>query len=254
MFEQTILASRHRGRRFWAACLGIAGEALLVVFMVVAPMLWPQVLPRPQNWIALYTPSAPPPAAREMPKPRNTHVEPSRNANLPHVFTTPVNIPPKAVILTDAPVEIARVGISGGVDTGSGPGGGTGILTSILDNARPMPVMPAPEVRPVAPAKETAAAPKRIRIGSIEPGKLLVMVKPVYPPLAKAARVSGTVELEAVIGIDGRLKEIRTKSGNPLLAPAAMEAVRQWVYRPTFLNGDPVEVITSILVNFNLSQ
>jgi periplasmic protein TonB len=254
MFEQTILAGRHRGRRFWATCLGVAGEALLVVFMVVAPMLWPQVLPRPQNWIALYTPSAPLPAAKNAPKPRNTHVEPSRTANLPHPFTTPVSMPPRAAILAESPVDLAPVGIPNGVDTGGGPGGGGGILNGILDTARPMPAVPSPEMRPVAPPKETAAPPKRIRIGHLEPGKLLAMVKPVYPPLAKTARVSGTVELEAVIGIDGRLKEIRMKSGNPLLVPAAVEAVSHWVYRPTVLNGDPVEVVTSILVNFSLGQ
>ena len=79
-------------------------------------------------------------------------------------------------------------------------------------------------------------------------------VEPVYPALAKQARVQGTVEIEAVIGIDGRLREIHVKSGPPLLIKAATDAVRQWVYEPTLLNGEPVEVITQIDINFTKNQ
>lgn len=67
------------------------------------------------------------------------------------------------------------------------------------------------------------------------------------------ARVSGVVELEAVVGIDGRIRELRVKSGSPLLAPAAVEAVRQWIYEPTTLNGEPVEIIAPITVTFRLN-
>jgi protein TonB len=115
---------------------------------------------------------------------------------------------------------------------------------------------------PRLPGAESAAAPasvkpvptaiRRIRVSRVEPGKLLQYVKPVYPSLAKAARVAGVVELEAVIAGDGRLKEIHVRNGNPLLVTAAVEAVGQWVYQPTVLNGDPVEVVTSIIVTFTL--
>ena len=77
--------------------------------------------------------------------------------------------------------------------------------------------------------------------------------EPSYPPLARQARVSGTVQLEGVIGTDGRLKELRVVSGHPLLARAALEAVSQWVYKPTLLNGRPVEVIAPITVTFRLN-
>jgi len=76
----------------------------------------------------------------------------------------------------------------------------------------------------------------------------------VYPPLAKAARVQGTVKFEAVIGKDGSIQNLHMISGPPLLVQAAMQAVQQWKYRPTLLNGEPVEVITTIDVNFTLSQ
>jgi protein TonB len=76
----------------------------------------------------------------------------------------------------------------------------------------------------------------------------------VYPPLAKQARISGTVKLAAVIAKDGTIQDLKVISGHPLLIPSALEAVKQWVYQPTLLNGEPVEVSTQIDVNFTLSQ
>jgi protein TonB len=78
-------------------------------------------------------------------------------------------------------------------------------------------------------------------------------VQPAYPPLARQARISGTVVLQASIGKDGNIQNLRTVSGHPMLAPAAIEAVKQWKYRPYFLNGEPVEVDTQITVNFTLA-
>ena len=78
-------------------------------------------------------------------------------------------------------------------------------------------------------------------------------VEPQYPEMARKMRVAGVVELEGVIGTDGRLRELRVVNGHPLLARAALEAVRQWIYAPTTLNGDPVEVIAPITVTFRLN-
>jgi protein TonB len=78
------------------------------------------------------------------------------------------------------------------------------------------------------------------------------VIRPMYPPLAKQARIQGTVVLDAVIGTDGYIKELRVRSGHPLLAPAAMEAVRSWKYKPYRLNGRPTEVETQVYVNFTL--
>jgi protein TonB len=79
-------------------------------------------------------------------------------------------------------------------------------------------------------------------------------VLPVYPALAKTARVQGTVHLVGVIAINGTIQQLQVLSGHPLLVNAAVEAVRQWIYKPTTLNGDPVEVIAPIDVHFTLSQ
>jgi periplasmic protein TonB len=82
--------------------------------------------------------------------------------------------------------------------------------------------------------------------------RLVRRVQPEYPPLARAAHVSGTVQLRAIIARDGTVRELQVMSGNPLLLQAARAAVLQWRYRPTLLNGEPVEVETYITANFVL--
>jgi protein TonB len=100
-------------------------------------------------------------------------------------------------------------------------------------------------------------APKiqRIRVGgNVQQANLIRKITPVYPPLAKQARIQGTVRFTAIIGKDGSIQNLQLVSGHPLLVPSAQDAVKQWLYRPTLLNGEPVEVITQIDVNFTLSQ
>jgi len=105
----------------------------------------------------------------------------------------------------------------------------------------------------VAP-RDAGSMPQRIRVGgNVESANLLKRVNPVYPPLAKQARIQGTVSLTAIIGADGSVQNLELISGHPLLAQAAMEAVKQWLYKPTLLNLNPVEVITQIDVNFTLA-
>jgi TonB family protein len=100
-----------------------------------------------------------------------------------------------------------------------------------------------------------AGPPTRIRIGAnVQRAKLLVKVTPVYPAEAKAQRIEGEVRLEAIVGKDGKVENLQMLSGDPLLAAAALDAVRQWQYQTTLLNGDPVEVVTEIAVNFTLSK
>ena len=90
--------------------------------------------------------------------------------------------------------------------------------------------------------------------GNVQAANLMKKVTPPYPPQAKAARIQGTVRFTAVISTAGTVRQLTLVAGHPLLVPAAMEAVTQWVYRPTLLNGQPVEVETTIDVNFTLAQ
>jgi TonB family protein len=105
------------------------------------------------------------------------------------------------------------------------------------------------------PTKGPRSAPiARIRVGAdVEQAKLIKQPKPIYPPLAKSARVRGDVKLKATIGRDGTIQDLEVLSGHPLLVPSAIQAVQQWVYKPTLVNGEAVEVITTIDVNFQLS-
>jgi protein TonB len=98
------------------------------------------------------------------------------------------------------------------------------------------------------------ATPQRVRVSQgVSEGLLVHQVKPVYPALARSARIQGAVVLQAVIGKDGSIQNLKMISGHPMLAPAAIEAVKQWKYKPYFLNGEPVEVDTQITVNFTLA-
>jgi protein TonB len=98
------------------------------------------------------------------------------------------------------------------------------------------------------------AAPQRVRVSQgVTSGLLVHRVQPNYPPLARQARIQGSVVLQAEISKDGAIENLRLMSGHPMLAPSAIEAVRQWRYKPYILNGEPVAVETQITVNFTLS-
>ena len=112
-----------------------------------------------------------------------------------------------------------------------------------------------PSLPPPPPAVSTDGKPLPLRVGgNVQSANLVSKVTPAYPPEAKQARIQGTVRFNATIGTDGKMKDLVVVEGDPLLADAAMKAVWQWVYRPTLLNGQPVEVQTQIDVNFTLTQ
>jgi len=113
----------------------------------------------------------------------------------------------------------------------------------------------APLAGAMAAAGSSAAPPNSLVVGAaVQAANLLTKVMPVYPPLARQARIQGHVVMNAVIGKDGTVQNLSLVSGHPLLAPAAMEAVKQWTYKPTLLNGQPVDVSTQIDVNFTLAD
>jgi periplasmic protein TonB len=102
--------------------------------------------------------------------------------------------------------------------------------------------------------KPRIAAPQRVRVAQgITQGLLVSRVDPEYPPEARRGRIEGTVVLHAIISKTGDIDSVEVVSGHPALAPAAIEAVKQWKYKPYLLNGKPVAVDTQILVNFTLS-
>ena len=111
---------------------------------------------------------------------------------------------------------------------------------------------PAPAPAASGPPEQAPAAP---RIGgSVQDARLISRKDPIYPPLAKQARIRGKVQLEATVGKDGRVREVRVLNGHPLLRQAAVDSVKTWIYTPTLLNGVPVETKTRVEVGFNLSN
>jgi protein TonB len=174
----------------------------------------------------------------------------------PHAFTAPARIP-TTIDLT--PHEAAPAAISDSIGSGfSIPGGigdGTGLSTVFIDAIRPPAHAPPPAEPPAQARPAAAAAAKPIPVSSgVQAAKLIRQVNPVYPQLAISARVSGTVRLVAIIGRDGAIKNLQVTSGHPLLTPAAVAAVKQWLYQPTMLNNEPVDVITQVEVNFTISR
>jgi len=160
------------------------------------------------------------------------------------MLSMPAFIPPHPVIVHDSFATSAAPG-SGNVSIpGTIPGtGSNGRWTSILPSTGPAP----------PPAATTGHSPVKLG-GDVEAAKLIRMVRPIYPPIARQARIQGTVVLSAIIGQDGRVEMLRYVSGPPLLVQAALDAVRQWRYAPTLLNGRPVSVETTITVVFTLGD
>jgi len=115
--------------------------------------------------------------------------------------------------------------------------------------------LPVPPAVILPPPKKDAPVEQQVRVESnIVAANLIKKVIPIYPQIARSAHIQGTVRFTAYIGKDGRILNLKFTSGPPVLVEPASTAVKQWVYRPTLLNGMPVEVITQIDVNFNLHE
>lgn len=253
MFEQSVIAGSPKGKRVWTTCVGVTGQALLVTGMVVAPMLWPQVMP-PASFVMLVPHTqAGRPAKEQTAVKRQAPLAPRKQLQ---VGLYQPAVPAKIQLvndLRDATVGNAATGPGLWIDGGTGDGKGSNLMAAVLgaglEVARATSV-----VHEVEPAKAAATTPRFRTGGNIREPRLIHRVDPPYPLLAKQAHVEGVVRLTGVISVDGRIAALTVESGNPLLVPAARDAVRQWLYEPTLLNGVPVEIMTSIIVTFTLNR
>ncbi len=257
MFETATLSYGPPSKRVWATAMGFTGQAVLIGCAVLAPLISPQTLGRAFLVTALVTPGAPPPPPPPDPRivPRASHA--AATQIIGDVLTLPVSIPRIAAILVDDPPEAVGggPGVPGGVSGGVRDGVLNGVVNSILDEtARIAQVVHPPEIVNREPAKAPPTPVKPPRITQLRMATPIRKVEPVYPPLARQARVSGVVELLGVLGTDGRIHELKVLRGHPLLINAALDAVRQWIFEPTLLNGQAVEVAAPITVNFVLNQ
>jgi protein TonB len=238
MFDRTLTASwDERSRRALTALTSFGLQALAVGVLLVLPLLRPQGLP---SFHQLTTPiSLGQPVGDLAPVRARTGAsaaEPSHPTQI--IFRGPSQMPHEPVVGDEGPPGLA-VGPSIG---GPGSGDQSGIANAL--GIGPRPIMPVP-----APAAVVAP----LRVSHMNEGNLIRKVQPVYPPLARSARIQGVVELQAVISKAGSIENLRVLTGHPMLVSAAVEAVRQWRYRPYILNNEPVEVETQITVNFSLS-
>ena len=248
MFDPILSENTARTRRPLAVAVSFGGQVLVVGLTVLFPILRPEGI-LPARMLRVIT--APlgisrepePPKQRSMA--RATLVRATAHPFREPVLRQPANVP--AVILTE--VNEPPAALSAGTGGPVIPGASDGVPWGTGTGASPMPKLPPP--KPV----QAAAPTPRLRVGGVvQAAKIVRQVTPVYPQPARMSRISGTVRIEAVIGRDGIIQSLQVMSGHPWLAQAALEAVRQWVYRPTLLNGEPVEVLTQIEVNFKLGE
>jgi len=243
MFEDSLLESggRLKTKRGRFTTLAFVLEAVILGIVLLIPLFITQELPAVMLTTMLVAPPPPPPPPPPAAAP--VHVQHVVQTDIVNgQLRTPTRIPKKIQqIVEDAPPpSVAVSGVIGGVPGGI-PGGQTGgVIGGIISN---IPVA-VPHLEP----------PKVIRVSSgVSEGLLTRRVQPTYPPLARQARIQGTVLMEATISKDGTIENLKVTSGHPMLITAAVQAVKQWKYRPYLLNGDPVEVQTTIQVNFTLN-
>jgi periplasmic protein TonB len=223
-------------------------EVILVGTMVLVPLIYTEALPKGQLMGILMAPPPPPPPPP--PPVAAVAVVKIRKVTVDDIMRAPTVIPKTTAKIKDEQdvAPTGAVGVVGGVPGGVPGGTIGGVLGGVIGGVLSSAVAPPPP-----PPKPSA--PKRIRVGGqVESAKLIFQPRPEYPPLAKMARIQGSVRLEAVISKDGTIQDLKVLSGHPLLVKSALEAVQRWRYQPTLLNGEPVEVITEVDVNFTLSE
>jgi protein TonB len=248
MFEDSLLEYGGRGKtkKGWTVAVSFIVQTTIVTVMVLIPLIYTEALPRAMSMTMLMAPPPPPPPPPP-PAPAVVRVQP-RIIQRPQEMVQPRAIPREIARIVEDPLPPPGPvgGVVGGVAGGIPGGSAGGILGGLISAAPPPPPPPPPQEAPPPP-------PERVRVGGqVQAARLMNQQRPVYPPLARQARVQGTVRLEAVINKDGIIEELKVVSGHPLLVQAALDAVRQWQYQPTMLNGVAVEVITTIDVNFTL--
>jgi len=233
LFESSLQVRSKSGRYMWIT--GAFNLAVVAVMMVV-PLLYPEALPRSAMTTMLSAP-LPPPAPPSAPK--TVAVKAVKTVPSLDPLTAPSKVPEKVVVAhDDPPSAFVGTGVVGANTTGadsSGPVNALGLSTT-------PPVVKVATVKPATPAHISSG---------VVAGNKLSGSSPVYPALAKAARVSGAVVLHAVISKTGAIESLSVVSGPEMLRASAVTAVQDWRYRPYLLNGEPTEVDTTITVNFS---
>src|SRR5579864_9123326 len=244
MFEDSLIESggKLKTKRGFTSIISFAIQIMIVGVMVLIPLIFTEALPKGTTLFMLVAPPPPPPPPPPAAAPVRVVTEVQTDI-INGELRTPTKIPKKVEMIKEEeapPPVMASAGVVGGVPGGVPGGQMGGVIGGIISST------------PVAVPK--VATPQRVRVSQgVSQGLLIHRVQSMYPPLARQARIQGTVVLQAEISKDGSIENLRLISGHPMLAPSAIEAVKQWRYKPYFLNGEPVAVETQITVNFTLA-
>lgn len=242
MFEDSLIESGNKlkTKRLGTTVLSFVLQVMLIGILILVPLIYTDALPKQQLMTFLVAPPPPPPPP---PPPAAAPVRVVKMVSelVNGQLRTPTKIPEKVQMIKEeeAPPDLGAGGVPGGVPGGIPGGSAGGVIGGILSSQTVVPKV---------------AIPQRVRVSSgVSQGLLIKKVTPTYPPLARQARIQGTVILQAEISKEGTIQNLQLISGHAMLAPAAIEAVKQWRYKPYLLNGEPVAVETQVVVNFSLS-
>ena len=241
MFEDSLFVSagKLKSGSPMTVVISFLLQSIAVGIMILIPLVYTEALPGRQMISMLMTPP-PPPAQRPIAATSPPVRVMTRPVRQQQELRQPVAIPDHAAILQEDLLPPAPV--VGYVDQSSADV--SQVAGDFLSAA--ITIVPPPPPPPL---------PERIKVGGqVAAARLVYQPQPVYPPLARQARIQGTVRLEAVINKQGQIEELTVVSGHPMLIQAALDAVSKWQYEPTMLNGVPVEVITTIDVNFTMGR
>jgi len=240
MFEDSLIESGNKlkTKRLATSIFSFFGQFLLLGILILIPLIYTEALPKTQLMTFLVAPPPPPPPPP--PPAAVVKVVKVQSDLVNGQLRQPTKIPQKVQIIKEeeAPPAMAG-GVMGGVPGGVPGGSMGGVIGGMINSTAAIPKV---------------ATPQRVRVSSgVSAGNLIKRVQPNYPPLARQARIQGQVVLQAEISKEGTIQNLQLISGHPMLAPAAIEAVKQWRYKPYLLNGEPVAVDTQVVVNFTLS-
>jgi periplasmic protein TonB len=247
MFEEMVVSNvkNKKTDQPWTVFLSMLLQVGFLALLILIPLIYTEALPKTLMSSILLAPPPPPP-----PPPPPAAVQVVKVKPVAHLMEAGKLVAPKAIpkdikIIKEeeAPPDVGA-GMIGGVPGGVSGGSMGGVIGGVIGGAGSTAAPPPPKV-----------TPKRISVGgNVQAAHLVNRVQPIYPPLARQTRISGTVKLHAIIGKNGAVEQLQVVSGHPLLVQSALDAVKQWRYQPTLLNGEPVEVDTEIDVIFSLAQ
>ena len=243
MFEDMVVSSPHPSKtnKPWTVMVSMVAQTIFLAILILIPLIYTEALPKASLATLLIAPPPPPPPPPPPAAAPVVHVKPQVHLIDAGKLVAPKVIPKEIkIIKEDAEPDV--MGATGGVPGGVPGGQMGGVIGGVIGGVGGAPPPPKP-------------SQTRIRQGgAVTAASLVNRVQPNYPPLARQTRISGTVRLHAIISKSGSVESLEVMSGHPLLVQAALDAVRQWRYRPTTLNGEPVEVDTTIDVIFSLNQ